>query len=165
MGLPDEPKTCSAADAIHGYQGIVPRASVTMPKLSVPILRTRIWIIQTRCGGVDMDLLGRITRICPDTERRRSMAAGSLEGPTGIVAVNDLSQGIGRWMVSSLARSIGVVSAEKRVCLLTKADRSTRQTVIFKLPAQTQYSADRALNGLERELGAEGFCKNGGSWE
>jgi len=112
-----------------------------------------------------MDLLGRITRICPDTERRRSMAAGSLEGPTGTVAVNDLSQGIGRWMVSSLARSIGVVSAEKRVWLLTMADRATRQTVIFKLPTQTHYSTDRALNGLERELGAEGFCKNGGSWE
>ncbi len=27
------------------------------------------------------------------------------------------------------------------------------------MPGQTQYSVDRALNGLERELGAEGFRK------
>lgn len=44
-----------------------------------------------------------------------------------------------------------------KTCLLTLVDRCTRDAKILKLRAQTQKAVDRALNGLERKMGAKYF--------
>ena len=44
-----------------------------------------------------------------------------------------------------------------RGCLLTLVDRYTRECHLFKLSSQTQCAVQRALNGLERRLGAKPF--------
>ncbi|MGI6333075.1 MAG: IS30 family transposase [Saccharofermentanales bacterium] len=42
-------------------------------------------------------------------------------------------------------------------CILSLVDRYTREAFLFKLSSQTQRSVQRALNGLERQLGAKHF--------
>lgn len=44
-----------------------------------------------------------------------------------------------------------------KTCILTLVDRCTREALMFKLGRQTQQAVTRALNGLERRLGTEGF--------
>ncbi len=44
-----------------------------------------------------------------------------------------------------------------RTCILTLVDRLTREALLFKLTSQTQHAVIRALNGYERQLGAESF--------
>lgn len=46
-----------------------------------------------------------------------------------------------------------------KACILSLVDRCSRQVYLFKLSRQTQKAVDRALNGLERQLGAKVFAE------
>lgn len=59
----------------------------------------------------------------------------------------------GHWEMDCIEGAKG----KGKSCLLTMVDRKTRETLIFKLPNQTQESVKDVLNRLERKHGRVGF--------
>lgn len=65
----------------------------------------------------------------------------------------DLREEFGDWEIDLV---VGGKDAEKPV-LMTLVERKTRKLIVRKLPDRTQASVLRALNGIERMMGAEAF--------
>lgn len=131
------------------------------PKTGKPF-KTKI-CTKTLYNYIDNDLFPRLTNKdlpregrAPKRKQRRVRSSYRTVGGKGIwERPEEATQRLepGHWEMDCIEGAKG----KEKSCLLTMVDRITRETLIFKLPDQTQKSVLKVLDQLERELGRVKF--------
>lgn len=114
-----------------------------------------------RVSNQDLPRHGKTQKRCYKRVRRSHNNSGGRSIKERPQEADDRSE-VGHWEIdcieSGKMHRDGRIAAKKgRACLLTLIERSSRQVIMLKLPGQTQASVKRAMNGLERTLGAKAF--------
>lgn len=65
----------------------------------------------------------------------------------------------GHWEMDCIESGRGKGKGKKRSCLLVMVERITRDTIIFKLSAQTQAQVQKRIDRLEKAMGKKRFAK------
>ena len=71
------------------------------------------------------------------------------------LAAIDERKEIGRWEIDLIVGGKG----KSKAVLLTLTERYSRKQIIRKIKNKRQKSVVRAMNGIERQMGKEHFCK------